>query len=485
MSKPNTTKILRVGLIQNGRILEERLLRKHGSVSIGHANKNTFSIPVSRLPRTFELFEVRGGAYHLNFDDSMGGRVSLKEKVVDLRTLREKKIAQKRGASWSVPLTENSRGKITIGDVTLLFQFVAPPPTVARPQLPAIARGSWLNRVDTALLGIMALSFIIQGGFIGGLHFWWEKYGRFEEPTKRRDSRLFETLKTEVEIKKEEKEEEVAKDESENKDGEPTEVVEEKKPEVVEAPPIEKPKVEKPKVEKQVASADVGAKQPLKKGTEAYQKARERVKSTTILKFVGSAGPGGGDYANTLSDGATAKKLDEAFEGTGGVRIAEQGESSTFRGGPKASAEASGNTYQKIGKKEIAGPKAGAVKTSGKEASDEVKVKVKVGGSLGSAMGTGKIDKSAVAKVFRRRQGAIRTCYEKALKVNPNVEGKITVQFTIGPAGRITSIDVTSNSTSDSSIGKCIVEKVRGWRFDPPDNGSVTFSYPFILSRGR
>lgn len=484
MSKPNTAKILRVGLIQNGRILEERLLRKHGPVTIGHASKNTFSIPVSRLPRTFDLFDVRGGTYHLNFDDTMGGRVSVKDKVADLRTLREKQIAQKRGSTWSVPLNENSRGKITIGDVTLLFQFVAPPPVVTRPQLPAIARGSWLNRIDTALLGIMALSFVIQGGFIGGLHFWWEKYGKFEEPTKRHDSRLFETLKTEVEFKKEEKEEEVVKEDDTNKEGEPTEV-EEEKVEVVEAPPIEKPK-EKPKEEpKQVAKAEVGAKQPLKKGTEAYAKARERVKSTTILKFVGSAGPGGGDYANTLADGATAKKLDEAFEGTGGVKIAEQGESSTFRGGPKASAEASGNTYKTIGKKEIAGPKAGTVTTAAKEASDEVKVKVKVGGSLGSAMGTGKIDKNAVAKVFRRRQGAIRTCYERALKVNPNVEGKITVQFTIGPAGRITSIDVTSNTTSDGSIGKCIVDKVKGWRFDPPENGSVTFSYPFILSRGK
>ncbi|GMV43296.1 MAG: hypothetical protein AMXMBFR64_50120 [Myxococcales bacterium] len=485
MSKPNTTKILRIGVIQNGRILEERLLRKHDAVSIGQATKNTFSIPASRLPRTFELLDIRGGAYHLNFDDTMGGRVSVKDKVIDLRTLREKQLAQKRGSVWTVPLTENSRGKITLGDVTLLFQFVAPPPTMARPQLPAIAKGSWVNRIDTALLGIMALSFIIQGGFIGGLHFWWEKYGKYEEPTKRRESKLFETLKTEVEIKKEEKEAEAKKDEEE-KDGEPTEVAEEKVEEkVVEAPPIEKPKEKKEEKKVEVQAAQVGAKQPLKKGTEAYAKAVERVKSTTILKFVGSAGPGSGDYANTLADGATAKKLDEAWEISGGVKIAEKGESGTFRGGPKASAEASGNTYKTISSNEIAGPKAGTVKTAAKESTDEVKVKVKVGGSLGQAIGTGKIDKNAVAKVFRRRQGAIRTCYERALKVNPNVEGKISIQFTIGPAGRITSIDVTSNSTSDASIGKCIVEKVRGWRFDPPDNGSVTFSYPFILSRGR
>ena len=487
MSKANIKKILRVGVIQNGKIVEERLLRKHGSVTIGQGPRNTFSIPVSRLPRSFPLFEARGGAYHLAFDETMNGRVSLQDKVVDFRALREKNLAQKRGSRWVVPLTESSRGKVTIGDVALLFQFVTPPPAVARPQLPAIAKGGWLQRIDTALLGIMTLSFVVQAGFVGGLHFWWEKYGKFKEPSRRQSSRLFETLKTEVEFKKQE--EELAKEDEDGKkkeeEGDQPKPEEDVKEEVVEAPPIERPKPKKTETaEKQVAKAEQGAKRPTK-GSEGYQKQVERVKSTTILKFVGSKGPGGGSYAETLADGATAKKLEEAWEFSGGVKVAEKGESGTFRGGPKPVAEAAGNTYKTISKKEIAGPKAGTVKTAEKSTTDEVKVKVKVGGKLGQALGTGKIDKGSVAKVFRRRQGAIRACYEKALKVSPNLEGKVTIQFTIGPAGRITSIDVTSNSTGEASIGACITQKVKGWRFDPPDNGSVTFSYPFILSRGR
>ena len=83
--------------------------------------------------------------------------------------------------------------------------------------------------------------------------------------------------------------------------------------------------------------------------------------------------------------------------------------------------------------------------------------------------------------MFSRRKGAIKYCYEKSLKVNPKLRGKVTIRFTIGPAGRITKIDVAENSTGDSSIAQCIVGKVKGWRFEPPQGGSVTFSYPFLL----
>jgi len=79
---------------------------------------------------------------------------------------------------------------------------------------------------------------------------------------------------------------------------------------------------------------------------------------------------------------------------------------------------------------------------------------------------------------------AIRICYERSLKVNPDVQGKVTIRFTIGRAGTITDIQITENTTGDAAIGTCIAQKVRAWRFSPPDEGEVTFSYPFLLQKG-
>ena len=52
------------------------------------------------------------------------------------------------GPSLALPLDERSRGKITLGDMTILFQFVTPPSPQPRPQLPASVRGSMTSDLD-------------------------------------------------------------------------------------------------------------------------------------------------------------------------------------------------------------------------------------------------------------------------------------------------------------------------------------------------
>ena len=98
------------------------------------------------------------------------------------------------------------------------------------------------------------------------------------------------------------------------------------------------------------------------------------------------------------------------------------------------------------------------------------------------AGGRGTLSGAAVSRVFRRRASAFRICYERRLRVNPNLSGKVTLRFTIGSAGRITRIGVSSNSTGDRVLGTCIVGKVRAWRFPKPVGGSVTFTYPVMLN---
>ena len=55
LSKP---KILRIGIIQGGRIVEERLVRKRENITIGQSAKNMFVVPSDALPRHWLLFEV-------------------------------------------------------------------------------------------------------------------------------------------------------------------------------------------------------------------------------------------------------------------------------------------------------------------------------------------------------------------------------------------------------------------------------------------
>ena len=77
-------KILRIGIIQGGRIVEERLVRKRENITIGQSAKNTFVVPSDALPRHWLLFEVTGNRYTAHFSDGMDARIAVgAENITD------------------------------------------------------------------------------------------------------------------------------------------------------------------------------------------------------------------------------------------------------------------------------------------------------------------------------------------------------------------------------------------------------------------
>src|SRR6202142_2525992 len=159
-------KILRIGIIQGGRIVEERLVRKREDITIGQSAKNKFVVPSEALPRNWLLFEASGSQYVANFSDGMDARIAVGNEIISLAQLKKTGKIQKRGASWPLPLDERSRGKITLADMTILFQFVTPPPPQPRPQLPASGRGSVLSDVDWFFTTIAAVSFLLHRALV-------------------------------------------------------------------------------------------------------------------------------------------------------------------------------------------------------------------------------------------------------------------------------------------------------------------------------
>ena len=163
-------KILRIGIIQGGKIIEEKLIRKRIPISFGSSAKNTFVLAASNVPKSFKLFQIKGKSYTLSFTDTMNGRVSVKDKVVDFAALKTQKLVGKKGDSYVLTLNDSSKGKIVIGDVTILFQFVAAPPEPVKPQLPSVAKGGWIKSVDWVYTSILAFSFIFHTGSIAYLN---------------------------------------------------------------------------------------------------------------------------------------------------------------------------------------------------------------------------------------------------------------------------------------------------------------------------
>ena len=75
---PQQPKILRIGIIQGKKIIEERLIRAGETVSIGESTKNTFVLPPTTLQsKRHSLFIHKGSRYFLNFTDEMDVKIAL------------------------------------------------------------------------------------------------------------------------------------------------------------------------------------------------------------------------------------------------------------------------------------------------------------------------------------------------------------------------------------------------------------------------
>ena len=445
-SEAGSKKILRACVVQAGKVIDEQRFRKRAPLSIGSGPGNTFVISDPTLPRNHELFAVRSGRYELVLTEKMKGKVSIagSEAPVDVAQLKAQGLLKKRGALYYLPLTDQHRGKVVINDLTIIFQFVAPPPPPEKLQLPAAARGSLWQRIDVtfaaaySIIGISELLFIIFLRFqpapvpvtIETMDDRWAKLIAPErKPEKKVEQKRIATASTDADKAKEHRE---AKKE---------------------APPKE----EEPKDE---AKAKAQA--------ERRAGIRKNIASKGILAVLGTAGVGSaaGAVADVFGEGKVGGDLDSAFQGISGVGVATGGMHTTRGGGSGKAASIGGLATAGGGKVGLGG-----------------KAEAKVGTvAAGDAEVDGSLDPGAIGKVIQSRMRMVQDCYERELKRDPSLQGKVEVEFTIGADGRVESARVSSNKMGSDAVGECICSRIRSWRFPKPDGGSVTVNFPFIFA---
>ena len=162
-SRAPEAKILRIGIIHSGRIVEERLIPAGQAVTVGIHPRCTVVISGTKVPaRRFELFSPRsGGGYGLQFTGDMHGKIAVDDKVVTLASLAQKGSARKKGGFFDLTLDSKNRGKVYVGDYTFLFQFVTPPPQPARARRSDFRAWRWED-VDWVFLAILLFSALLH-----------------------------------------------------------------------------------------------------------------------------------------------------------------------------------------------------------------------------------------------------------------------------------------------------------------------------------
>jgi TonB family protein len=92
--------------------------------------------------------------------------------------------------------------------------------------------------------------------------------------------------------------------------------------------------------------------------------------------------------------------------------------------------------------------------------------------------GKGSRPREEVETVFDRNKGALYALYGRALRDQPELAGKLVLEFTIAPSGEITMCRVVSSELKDPELEKKIVARVRLIRFKAADVEPLTVSKP-------
>ena len=83
-----------------------------------------------------------------------------------------------------------------------------------------------------------------------------------------------------------------------------------------------------------------------------------------------------------------------------------------------------------------------------------------------------------IALVFDRNKGAIYALYERVLRQQPDLQGKLVLQFTIAPDGEVTECHVVSSELHDPDLERMIVARVKLFRFEARDVAAITTTKP-------
>ena len=104
-----------------------------------------------------------------------------------------------------------------------------------------------------------------------------------------------------------------------------------------------------------------------------------------------------------------------------------------------------------------------------------------VGGGGGGGSGRGGAagrSLEEIEMVFDRNKGAIFALYNRALRKDPALQGKLVLRLTISPDGRVTFCEVVSSELGDAEFERKLVMRVKMFRFDAKDVASFTATKP-------
>lgn len=251
----------------------------------------------------------------------------------------------------------------------------------------------------------------------------------------------------------------------------------EKKPE--RPPPVQITESSKPLPDTPTKQAEPTPKEPAKQAS-APTTPSEAPKPTGLAAALSNI--------PKVNDSASSQNLNAALSNIKGVRVpGAQGDfkTSALTGkGPSAGVQIGGAAggVATSGINSLI-RKDGAAGSLGEKGDRAVAGKVTTQPRLSQVKGAGELSKDEIQRVINAHVGEIQYCYEKQLRGNSGLAGRVVLEWTVASTGAVSLVKVSTSSLSSTEATSCMMDRVKKWKFPKPrGNGGVTVVYPFVFN---
>jgi TonB family protein len=83
-----------------------------------------------------------------------------------------------------------------------------------------------------------------------------------------------------------------------------------------------------------------------------------------------------------------------------------------------------------------------------------------------------------IERVFQQNKSAIFSLYNRALRKDPTLQGKVVLELTIAPSGQVTACRIVSSELNDPALERKLVSRVKLFKFKSSNVSQVTITYP-------
>ena len=79
---------------------------------------------------------------------------------------------------------------------------------------------------------------------------------------------------------------------------------------------------------------------------------------------------------------------------------------------------------------------------------------------------------------FEKYKGALQNIYQRALRKDPTLQGKVVFELTIDASGKVTNVKIISSELGLKSLERRLISRVKSFRFPAKNVATVTVTYP-------